>query len=258
MILTRKVCKNRWWKANSRRMKIWFRMVLNLQMVWHDMLFFLLQKVVQNSPNQFVIYSSNFSVFMGQKNYKRRKRKTKGIQQISNYGLQNKCVTPQSLKLVKISYCQFQFLTDTGLGKLGIMGKKKNSPSLWHDELAVCRGNQCYTKWAFAVLGTVWKIEMDWKILWQTKMRWMNFVCLFVFLLCGRAGESHPQIFCSPGVRFLCLHLVFHQLSLPEMLKCFIVLLSSFCNCQHLLIFLGLFSFVRKRTWIKLSMHDIY
>jgi len=25
-------------------------------------------------------------------------------------------------------------------------GKKKNSPSLWHDELAVCRGNQCYTK----------------------------------------------------------------------------------------------------------------
>lgn len=93
-------------------------------------------------------------------------------------------------------------------------------------------------------------------LVWQTKMRWMNFVCLF--LLCGQAGESRPQIFCSPGVQFLCLCLVFHQLSLPEMLKCFILLLSSFCNCQHLLIFLGLFSFVRKRTWIKLSMHDIY
>ncbi len=43
-----------------------------------------------------------------------------------------------------------------------------------------------------------------------------------------------------------------------EMLTCFIVLFSSFCKCQRLLIFLGLFSFVRKRTWIKLSMHDIY
>lgn len=85
-------------------------------------------------------------------------------------------------------------------------------------------------------------------LVWQTKMRWMNFVCLFVFLLCGQAGESRPQIFCSPGVQFLCLRLVFHQLSLPEMLKCFIVLLSSFCNCQHLLIFLGLFFFREKKN----------
>lgn len=69
-------------------------------------------------------------MFTGQKNkkiIKEKKRKTKGIQQISNDGLQNKCVTPQSLKLGKILYCQFQFLTDTGLGKLGIMGEKRKT-----------------------------------------------------------------------------------------------------------------------------------
>lgn len=215
MILTRKVCKNRWWKANSRRMKICFQMVLNLQ-IWHDMLFFLLQKVVQNSPNQFVIYSSNFSVFMGQKKIiKKKKRKTKGIQQISNYGLQNKCVTPQSLKLVKILYCQFQFLTDTGLGKLGIMGKKKNSPSLWHDELAVCRGNQCYTKWAFAVLGTVWKIEVDWKILCD-KQKWGEWI-LFVCSCCAaRQVSLVPKSFAPLGFS-----------------SCVCVWFSISCHCQR-------------------------
>ncbi len=46
-------------------------------MVWHHTLFFLLQKAVQNSPNQLVIYSFNFSVFRGQKNDKRKSGKEK-------------------------------------------------------------------------------------------------------------------------------------------------------------------------------------
>ncbi len=158
---------------------------------------------------------------------------------------------------MKISYCQFQSLTDTGLGKLGIMGEKKNSPSLWHDELAVCRGNRCYTKWAFSVLETVWRIEMGWRILRQTKMRWMRlvlFVCLFSSCAAGQVSLVSPNLLLPWGSVPVSASGLFSS----EMLTCFIVLFSSFCKCQRLLIFLGLFSFVRKRTWIKLSMHDIY
>lgn len=111
------------------------------------------------------------------------------------------------------------------LGKLGIMGKrKKNSPSLWHDELAVCRGNRCYTKLAFfSVLWTVWRNKMGWKKSCVTKLKcgeWILFVGLILFLCC-QAGESHgPKSFAPLG--FLCLRLVFHRLSTSEMLKCFI------------------------------------
>ncbi len=152
--------------------------------------------MVHNSPNQFVIYSFNFSVFRGQKMIKEKAVNKKNTTNIK-WWPSNKCVTLQSLKLVKISYCQFQSLTDTGLGKLGIMGKKKNSPSLWHDELAVCRGNRCYTKWAFSVLGTFWRIEMGWKMLWQTKTMWMHFdlfVCLFSCCAARQVSLVSPNL----------------------------------------------------------------
>lgn len=144
------------------------------------------------------------------------------------------------------------------LGEAKDHGKKekKNSPSLWHDELAVCRGNRCYTKWAFSVRGTVWRIEMGWKILWQKKMRWMHFVLFCLFSSCA----ARPVSLASPNLLLPwgSVPVSVSGLSSSEMLRCFIVLLSSFCKCKRLLIFLGLFSFVRKRTWIKLSMHDIY
>lgn len=127
-----------------------------------------------------VIYSFNFSVFTGQKKKKKikeKKRKTKGIQQISNDGLQNKCVTPQSLKLGKILYCQFQFPTDTGLGKLGIMGKKeKQSKSLaWW--VSCMSWKSMLHKMSFFSPRNSLKDRNGWKnLVWQTKMRWRNLV----------------------------------------------------------------------------------
>lgn len=158
-------------------------------------------------------------------------------------------------------YCQLQSLTDTGLGKLGIMGKK-NSPSLWHDELAVCCGNRCYTKHVFSVSGTVWRTEWSGKFCVtnkkEGKMFFFSFVRSFVCCAARQVNLAYPKSFASLGFSScVCICSVSHKLSSSVMLKYSTILLSCLCKCHHLLIFL-VFSFVRKRTSIKLSMHDIY
>lgn len=119
-MLTRKVSKSQIVgerKHGSARCVIWR---------WSDTTHcsFCLQKAVQSGPNQF-IFTVSTSLCSGAKNDK-SKIENKVKKQISNNGLQAKFVTPQSLKFAKISYCQLQSLTDTGLGKLGIMGKKQS------------------------------------------------------------------------------------------------------------------------------------
>lgn len=118
---------------------------------------------------------------------------------------------------------------------------KNNSPSLWHDELAVCCGNWHYTqKFSFCQFE-----ELSWG--WNICMKKGDndfFVSMFLVL----PGRWIPKSFASLGFSScVCFRSLVRKLSSSEMLKYFLVR-SCFCKCHHVLIFLGFF-FCEKKNF---------